>query len=157
MELIAALSILTVSLLGVAALLSQSFAVSRIISNDAVATYLASEGIELAKNLIDHDVYAHLAGNGAGWNSCFGTGGHFQFDYTRTNCTNLPAYNSASYLYFNPATNLYSYNTPGSVATNFTRDIQIIPYTNEIVVRSTVWWSASRSVTVEDHFYNWHP
>ena len=60
-EVMVAVTALTVSFLGISSLLSQSLALNRVISNEATATYLASEGIEIAKNLIDHDFYAYAA------------------------------------------------------------------------------------------------
>ena len=163
LEVMIALTMLTVGFLGIASLLAQSFFLGRAISNEAVATYLASEGIEIAKNLIDHDVYAHLASMGPGWNFCFGAGGDFQLDYATVNCSNLPLYDSANHLNLDPATHRYSYQeTIGSAATVFTRDVRVtVPNVNEIVVNAIVRWStgplASQSINLEDRFYNWHP
>src|ERR1700735_4498251 len=80
-EVMIALSILVVGLLGILALLSQSLYISKNLSYQVTATYLASEGIELAENIIEHDVYQHLAGQGTGWDTAFGAGGDFELDY----------------------------------------------------------------------------
>ncbi|MGC9968154.1 MAG: hypothetical protein ABSC29_00250 [Minisyncoccia bacterium] len=171
LEVMIALTMLTTGLLGIASLLGQSFFLGRVIADEAVATYLASEGIEIAKNLIDHDVYAHLAvpPAGLGWGSCFGTaaantgGNDFQLDYTTTDCAEIASYDGTRHLNLDPNTHLYSYQvTAGAVATVFTRDVRVaVPNANEIVVSSIVRWStgplASQSINLEDRFYNWHP
>ena len=61
-----AITVLTVGFLGISSLLSQSLALNRVTTNEITATYLASEGIEIAKNLIDHDVYAQQIGGRLG-------------------------------------------------------------------------------------------
>ena len=60
-EAMVAISILTTGFLGIFALLSKSFFLSRVVADETTATYLASEGMEITKNIIDHDVYTGLA------------------------------------------------------------------------------------------------
>jgi len=158
------LGILTSGFLGIFALLSQSLSINRVTADDLTATYLAAEGVELAKNIIDHDVYAHLATppQGAGWDSSFGGGGAFELD--SASCTTgggpcVVAFSGRT-LRYDPATHLYGYaNTVGSVATTYVRRINItVPNANEIVANSVVTGPVSGgSVNLEDHFYNWHP
>lgn len=160
-EAMIALSVLTSGFLGIVALLSRSFFLNRVTSDSLTATYLASEGIELAKNLIDHDVYAHLAipPQGAGWDTTFGAGGNYELDYaTCTSGACIPTIFTGSTLKFDPATGRYSYSGPNP--TGFARLIRItVPNANEIVVSSIVTWSTgiltSQSIDLEDHFYNW--
>ncbi len=160
-----ALSMLTVGFLGIAALLTQSFFLNRVITNQTTATYLAAEGIEITKNLIDHDVYAHLATppTGLGWGTCFGAGGDFQIDYTTVDCSALTPYDASRPLSLDPITHLYGYALAnGATPTTFARDIRVtMPNANEIIVNSIVQWStgplSAESVNLEDHFYNWHP
>lgn len=177
-----ALFILTTGFLGILSLLSQSIFISKNISDQTIATYLASEGIELAKNLIDHDVYEQVASVGTGWGTCFGPGGgSFELDYTTTNCNNvdMPSVPSAAdppdFLYYDPVTHeyLYTFSGPagaqvipdGGSPTIFKRAIKVIPNNNpaipEITVQSIVSWNnglpTEQSVTLEDHFYNWYP
>ncbi len=173
-EALVALSILTVGFLGIITLLTKSFQLNRITSDDTQATYLASEGIELAKNIIDYDVYCGFAQSTStvDWGVSFGLGpgqnGDYALEYNTVPppCTSpgsLPQLISNK-LYFNPDTYLYTYsNSPPAVATDFTRDVKISvpvgsPY--ELDVQSIVTWntgSQSNSITLEDHFYNWHP
>lgn len=166
-EAMVALTILMVGLMGVLTLLSRSIFLARVTSDQAKATYLASEGIEIAKSLIDHDVYLGNANVGeGGWKSCFRQG-DYDLDFTATTCP-LPNYGGDP-LYFSPSTDLFYRKTnvgipSDATPTNFVRKITVTyptANTNEIDVQSTVTWSTGvmtgQSLTVEDHFYNWHP
>lgn len=174
-EVMVAMFVLTTGFLAILSLLAQSLYLSKNESNQTNATYLASEGIELARNLVDHDVYQHLAGLGSGWGTTFGTGGDFELDYTT--CTNLPnaasacdpqPFSSQDFLYYDPTSHTYRYsfdNPLGDslVKTPFTRLIRVTPNgANEITVQSIVTWdvgsvTGQQSVDLEDHFYNWYP
>jgi hypothetical protein len=149
---------------------------TKVVSDQTTATYLASEGIELAKNLIDHDVYLRLATppQGTGWGSCFansmatalapGGSGEYELDYASTDCNRQ--YFIGDVLQFDPVTGLYSYDPPAShyaVPTKFNRGIRVAwsPDGKEFTVNSVVTWGTgpftSQSINLEDHFYNWHP
>lgn len=167
-----ALFVLIVGFLGILSLLAQSIFLSRTVSNETTATYLASEGIEIAKNLIDHDVYEHLAGLGTGWGNCFGTGGNFEFDITTTDCGSLVKVADQSeldFLYYDPMSHVYVYAANDAVGqprvTGYTRMVKVTPNPNaaipEITINSIVYWNVGQanqqSVNLEDQFYNWHP
>ncbi len=173
-EAMVALSVLMVGFVGIMSLLSRSFFYERDISDSMKATYLAAEGIELTKNLIDHDmtVFDESAGGGAGgWGTCFANIKDFELDSTITNCTQLIPYisNSNLPLDFDSHSHLYGYNLPAygysmpnGTPTNFQREIKITPNGNdEITVDSIVTWSTgtitNQNVHLEDHFYNWQP
>jgi hypothetical protein len=162
-EAMIALSILTVGFLGILTLLAQSLALNHTTAQETTATYLASEGIEISKNLVDHDVYEYLAGvPGYGWGACFGVGGSFQLDYTTKTCPLTP-YNPSTHLNFNTTTHMYSYaGGVGTIETPYARLIRVtVPNANEIVVDSIVTWSSggggTQTIDLEDAFYNWHP
>jgi len=173
LEVMIALFVLTVGILGILSLLSQSIFLSKTVSNQTTATFLASEGIELAKNLIDHNVYQGIAFTTNEWNTGIGGGGNFELDYTTCNnlpnpatlCPTPPNY-SGTFLSFDPAANVYVYAyddlSGGLVATPFQRLIRVTPNGgNEITVQSIVTWNVGQpsqtSLDVEDHFYNWLP
>jgi hypothetical protein len=156
-----ALSVVTIGLLGIITLLSKAFFYHRVVSDQLTATYLASEGVEVAKNLIDHDVYS-----GAAWGACFApyesAGGvaNLALDYGTTDCGTLQSYSAGLFLRFDPTTNMYSYRaTAGSAVTNFSRDVRVQANGAELTVHSIVTWSTgpitSESVDLEDHFYDW--
>ncbi len=171
-EALVALSILTTGFIGIVGLLTKSFQLNRTTGNDTQATYLASEGIEVAKSLIDHDVYTGLAVGSDDWGQCFDLGsgatGYFKLEYDTTTCPPPEYFGSTNYLsdplYFNASSDVYTYDTLGAAKTNFAREVVITmpaaTYPNEIDVQSTVTWTdggQSNTITLEDHFYNWHP
>ncbi len=172
-EALIAIGVITTGFLGIVTLLSKSFFYYRDISDTLRANYLAVDGIEIAKNLIDHDVYQKAAGvPGAAWNACFSayenpaTGvADLALDYLAGqsgNCAGFQAYSVGTPLRFDPTVGRYSYQTTaGSYASQFARDIRIVASGTEITVSSIVSWSTgpvtSQSVNLEDHFYNWKP
>jgi hypothetical protein len=162
---------LVIGFLGILTLLSQSIYISKNLSDQVTATYLAEEGIELSKNILDYDMYRQREGGGVGW----GLGGvdptlvpghSYEIDYT--SCDNLPskastchlfAYSGDMVLRFDPSSGLYSYTAPDP--TPFTREIRITSTgVNEITVESIVRWTVAggtQEIDLEDNFYNWHP
>lgn len=165
-EVMVALFVLVTGFLGIVTLLAQSIQLSKTVSNDTIASYLAEEGVEIAANLINHDMYKNVVGLGT-WGGCFNlTSGDFEVDYTTTSCP-LRLYSQDDRLEYNSQTHLYLYSfndtTPsGQIPTGFARDIRVtINGANEITVNSIVTWNigsiTQQSVNVEDHFYNWLP
>lgn len=163
-EAVVAISILTTGFLGIMALLSRSFFLNRITADELTATYLASEGIEIIKNILDHDIYTP----GNTWGTCGGAcaDGTYIADYTTGSSEEeqplaLIAVCPGPYLHVDPVTHLYSYT--GGVTTNFQRCLRITHGSlgNEVTVNAIVTWSTgsltSQSLNLEDHFYNWHP
>jgi Prokaryotic N-terminal methylation motif len=171
-EALIALSILTTGMIGITTLLTKSFQLNRTTSDDTQATYLAAEGIEVAKSLIDHDVYEQLSGDNAyGWGTCFGLGpgeaGYYELAYdtiddATTPCPARSLVPLSDTLYFNPTTDLYSYNSFGATPTDFIRNVKVTDSAdgNELDVQSIVTWTnegLSNTITLEDHFYDWYP
>jgi hypothetical protein len=170
-EALIALSILTMGFMGILALLTKSFELNRVTTEDAQATYLASEGIEIAKNLIDHDVYEKLSGNvNYGWGNCFSrTGYYYPIDYSTVDCTSPSMLFSASNvpadrtpLYYDAANHVFTANSFGAQRTGFVRTIEVTNSADgeAVDVQSTVSWTdagSANQITLEDHFYNWHP
>lgn len=149
-EAIVAAGVLVVGFLGFFALLSRSFAISKIVSNNHIATYLAAEGIEIAKNMLDRNI---VLGN-ARWNQGF-EAGDFEADYASAE---LEPYSGRT-LSFNPGLDLYGYT--GTASTPFVRRIRITPVSqDEIRVNSIVAWhtgTARSSINLEAGFFNWRP
>ncbi len=149
-EALVAISALTIGFLGIFTLLSQSFALNRVVSNNYAANYLASEGIEVVKNMMDANSI-----NGRAWDSGLGAGAYeVAYDSRSLNS------DQGRTLSFDPVTDLYSYS--GSVATPFKRVITLTKVSNtELKVVSEVSWNdrggASFRVALEDHFYHWRP
>lgn len=163
-EALIALSILTTGFVGIVGLLTRSFQLNRTTTDDTQATYLAAEGIEVAKNLIDHDVYEQLSGNSNySWGSCFpysGTHYYYPIDFATTDCASLEMSDSPpnTPLYFSSTTDTYSTNPFGADATDFVRNIAVTNNGDELDVQSAVTWNnggLSNTITLEDVFYNW--
>jgi hypothetical protein len=158
-EVIVAITVLTVGFLGISSLLSRSLALNRVTANEVTATYLAAEGVEIAKNLIDHDVYGESSGQTAGWGACFGNGGDFELDYTTADCRTLASF-AGDPLWYHAGTHLYDYSANGGTATSFTRMIRVATNGDEITVTAEVLWTgfggSPGSINLEDHFYKWY-
>ncbi len=149
-EMLVALGILTVGFLGVMTLLSRAIGLNRVVADNYTATYLAIEGIEVVKNILDSNIIT-----GAGWAADGGfQDGDFEVQYDSRELIS-PA--TGAFLTFDPTTRLYGYGF--SNTTPFVRTIQIQLKPNEVVVNSKIDWTSrgggTFNVNLEDHFYNW--
>ncbi|MDP3901890.1 MAG: type II secretion system protein [bacterium] len=151
-----AISIIVIGLLGIFTLLSESQSLNRVLSDRYIATYLASEGIEIVKNKIDTNYI-----NNNDWSLGLSAGLY------------LVNYNgSISLLSANPpplryddGRDVYSYASGDD--TRFTRYIRIsYPFdrhldgsNDEMRVNSIVNWTTRGGgdfeINLEDHFFNW--
>jgi hypothetical protein len=163
-ESIIALSVLTVGFLSLIALMSNAIGLSKVNSEYYVATYLAAEGIEVVKNIIDTNVMT----SGISWNQYLNDG-LYEVEYntqgnelSNKKITNLNQSKPLS-LHSDGNSKIYDYS-PGE-PTPFRRVIEIRSITtnsndpiNHIKVKSTVFWTsrggAQFQVDLEDHFYN---
>jgi hypothetical protein len=153
-ESIVAISLAIVGLLGILILTTRSMAYNTDAGQRFVATYLAAEGIEIVKNLIDENY-----SKGLPW--CQGiSNGSWQAD---NEDSALTSFSNSSHLKID-ADGRYSYD-PGGTDTPFTREIVITlithqgdDSTNEVKVNSIVRWQGRgvpNQVDIEDHFYDW--
>ena len=171
-EAIVAIAVFTTGFLGIASLLARTLFLNRVVADQVTATYLASEGIELAKNLIDHDTFEAFAGDtNFGWGNCFAQPNNdVELDYKTiasdpNDCGQLPTFvGNGDKLLFDPMSHLYyySFDTPlGSspITTDFTREIRVGENGDIITVDSIVRWSTAtvtnQSLVLEDVFYDW--
>lgn len=157
-----AISLLLVGFLGTITLINRSVGLTRVVADSYVGTYLAAEGIEVVKNLIDANYvaerpfFAHFEGC---MNTC-----DWEVEYDSTWESNSPStYPSGTghTFSYDPNTHLYSYSG-GGTPTTYTRKVSVTlvaPNAKEIVVSSRVEWRArgggNSAITVEDHFYDW--
>ncbi len=163
-ETMVALTMVTIGLLGILSLLSYSIGLNKVVSDQYVASYIAAEGIEIVKNIIDNNV---VSGNP--YNTGLDSPGNYIADYKSTSLTPVDSTNNVPLRFDNcsslGATMKYAYiqdcicvNT--AAQTSFKRTINISYYDiNEMIVKSTVDWTSRGGITgeivVEDHFYNW--
>ena len=148
-EALVASTIIVVGLLGIFSLLSQSLSLNKIVGERYIAVYLAMEGIEIVKNIIDNNVI-----NDQPWNANLSSG-TYEADYNDSSLEYL----SNRPLYFNEQTGFYSYT--GGEPTKFFRTIEIqqLGGGEEIKINSVVKWTtrgdAEFEVDLEDRFFNW--
>lgn len=149
-ELMIAMSVMSIGFLGVFAVLSQSLGLNRVVANQYIAANLAAEGIEVVKNITDSNV-----ARGDRWNDKL-ENGNFGVEY-KSDTLNSAWANSD--LKFDSAKGLYSYDV--GTPTNFRRAISIKSMSgdNEMQVKSVVTWSdrggTEFKVELEDRFFNW--
>lgn len=148
-ESIVAISIGVMAVTGALSLLTSSLGSNNDLGQRATGTYLAAEGIEVVKSLIDKNYV-----NGSAWNAGISNGSH-EVEYDSSSLLN----EDERRLYFHSNTGIYDYDDSG-VQTTFNRVVQIENInSNEIEVRSTVSWiergGETNQITLEDHFFNW--
>lgn len=165
-EALIAISVVMMGLMGALSLLSNSIGLSRTVSDNYLATYLSAEGIEVTKNILDHNAVLKSKGvPGVSWNDdiCVFANTAFEVQYDTTSSAvmrlNNFSANSINPLLLDPATGNYSYNAPGGQPTPFTRTIKTSCSNEEISVQSIVRWKGrggiSSQVVLEDKFYDW--
>jgi hypothetical protein len=147
-EAIVGISISIIGLLGIVAMLSKSLAISKDVSQKFVATYLAAEGIEVIKSLIDKNYV-----DGQPWNKDI-RDGEWEVVYGGSSLQRA----TGRFLYFDPQTGIYNYDTT-KIQTPFQRIASTTAIgSDEIKVVSVVSWTergVPKSVKLEDHFFNW--
>ena len=145
------IGIAVVGLLGILTLLSRSISVNRVVGDQFIGNYLAAEGLEVVRNLIDANIIQNRP-----WNQGFNTVGSFEVNYQSLSLE--PSQNRQ--LLFDSTNNRYNYQN--GTPTPFKRTINIVPIgSEEIKVNSIVAWTTRGSgqfeVNLEDHFLNWRP
>jgi len=149
-EVLVAVSVLTAGFLGVMTLLSRALSLNRVVADNYVGTYLAAEGVEIAKNILDANLL-----QGRPWNDGFADG-TYEIDYASDRLET----NRNRTLAFDPAEGLYSY--VGSNPTSFRRVVGVsLLGQNQVQVNSEVTWitrgGGTFTANVEDRFFNWRP
>ncbi len=149
------ISLLVVGFLAIFSLLSRSISLNRVAADNYTATYLAAEGIEVARNMVD----ANAIQKQPSWNCGFADG-DYEVEYntgeTSTNSCIPLTPSQDRFLSFDPGTGLFSYS--GTNPTSFKRLIRIVLVNkNEIKINSIVSWTTlggGYRIDVEDHFFN---
>ena len=154
-EMMVAVSLLVIGLLGVFAVLSQSLGLNRVAANQFVAANLAAEGIEVTKNIVDANFI-----NDAQWN-LYIEDGQYEVQFDDTSLIGNEASDNPSQQKFLSLNNgRYSYDSGGE-ETRFKRIITIKNSEDltEIKVISRVYWrdrgGVDFDIVLEDRFRNW--
>jgi hypothetical protein len=148
-ESLVAITIVVVGLLGIFALLSRSLSLNRVVADRYTAAYLAAEGIEIVKNLVDNNLIKDRP-----WNTGLAAG-RYEADHDDL----LLAAVEGRSLNLDEQSGRYSY--AAGQLTRFYRliNLELLGGGEELKVYSTVRWTgrggANFQVDLEDHFLNW--
>lgn len=152
-EAMVAISIALTGLLGILTLVSASLAFTNDASQKFVASYLAAEGIEIVKNIIDTNI-----ANGFEWDTGINIGVSPAVSY-ETSAANPILQRAATLSQLKLLNGQYLYDNMSGVATPYKRAVQIIKNdANTITVDAVVSWEArgkTLSVAVRDVFKRW--
>ena len=150
-----ALSMLSIGIVGIFTLLSNSYGFNAVSTNEYVAANLAAEGIEVARNILDKNTMRAEEWN-FGLEDCTDIDGGCSLAYDSTEAGSL----QDNLLQFHPDTGLYDYEADES--TKFKRKMTITlnpDDDHEIQVISKVEWKdrgdIEYNVTLEDKLFNW--
>lgn len=156
-ESLVAISVLIIGLLSVISFMSRSLSLNRVVSDQYAASYLAAEGVELVKNIIDSNCL-----QGISFNRDPLTGGQLSGSYEIDPFGTERAFSDEK-LCYDESSGEYKYNSNCS-NTGFKREIKIanIEEGGAIVglkINSIIKWTTrgggSFSINAEDHFFNW--
>ncbi len=156
-ESMVAMSLVLIGLLGILGLILKSMHVDKNVRTQFIASYLASEGVEVVKNIIDTDQALYLQGQATSWNATMQSGSYeVRYDTDKDTLVNLGGATSTKPLLFDEASGIYGYG--GGNPTVFTRTIRVEGSSNEIAVDSIVGWNEDgreKELKVSDVFTNW--
>lgn len=134
-ETLVAISIFTMSILGLMSILASNISNTTYVKQKIAAEYLAQEGIEYVRNLRDTAVLYDSTSGQNGWDAFKPT---------------LPT--------TSPATDTF-YPVADPDFSDFTRTILMTPVSaDEVRIESTVMWdqgSGSKSITLSENLFNW--
>jgi len=155
-EVMVALAMVVIGMLGLLSLLSNSIGTSKVVSDQYVGSYLAAEGIEIVKHMLDSNA-ASINRSFTDGISQFGVA--YEVDYSSSQL--IPSTNR--FLRFgSPVASQSRYNYSTGAQTPFRRTVVLEAVggsLDEIKVTSTVTWTsrggAVYSIVLEDYFFNW--
>lgn len=155
-EVVGALGILVIGMVGLSSLYFQNVRVQQINSNNLIASMLAQEGIELVRNIRDENWLQDVP-----WNSGFTVPNAtttFAIDYSRATNTATSIASTTAKLYMNGSGYYTSLVT--STGTPFSRLITVrdFPSSSSTVVKSLVRWKRgvqNYDYLAETVLYDW--
>ena len=171
-ESMVALGLLVFGFLGFVALLSSSLSLNRVASHAYIGNFLALEGIELVKNVVDANIiYRQNWGEACEWNSGFSKKGQYDVSSEQVfpESGTCPGEQFVNNHEFADSPLLIDsrgmYNHALGEATPFRRRIVVSPVpenepdSDELKVNSIVTWTTRGGgkfeVSAEDHLFNW--
>jgi len=149
-------SLIMIGLIGIFSLLIHSTSMNKDVVHRFEATYLATEGIEIMKNIIDTDV---AIPGGVFFNSTLVSGQNYevQYDTDKENLKDREIFGSSTTpLWINTITGLYNYD--GGTKTPYIRTIVVRGGGDIMTIKSEVAWEVGGErnvVNLEEIFQNW--
>ena len=156
LEVVVAILIITIGLIGVMSLVIQNVEAQYINKNILIATGLAQEGLELVRNV--RDLNWLTAGNA--WNQDIVGDGTYAIDYRGRGSINasVNTLNDAGARLYVNSSNLYTHSSADGAATDFYRLISVVDQANYLDVSCAIRWkegTQNRDYTAETYLYDW--
>ncbi|MCK4474140.1 type II secretion system protein [Candidatus Parcubacteria bacterium] len=159
LEVILAITILTIAVSGAFILIIQVISASAAVQSKLIAFELAQEGIEIVKNIRDTNWLEQTTIPGISWDDGLDAGS-WEADYISEDLSR--SFGSGTYLYID-AHGFYSY-FPSANQTKFKRKITIskeVEQPERLKVSVEVFWDDKgkihQHIIVQTYLYNWRP
>ena len=157
MEVLVAIFLITVGVLGAMTVVNQTTTFTQVTSSRLVAAYLAQEGIEIVRNIRDGNWLENRDVTTSWKEGLTACSAGCEIDYNNFNNPgaedpSLQSYNGGQFLRIDPTSGFYNYTSGDE--TKFKRKITITEDSDKLKVSVTVYWD-SHEITVEEYLYNW--
>lgn len=153
-EMIAALFVVSVGIMGIFSLVSQTISYISIISSRLTAIYLSQEGMEIIRNIRDSNFLKINKGEEINWDDSLSDGEYYNFDYRSQTIPDIT--NCSGNNYLDISGDFYRCFGSG----RFQRKAKITKIGNdEIDIEVKVIWSErgrSHQVLVQESIYQWY-
>ena len=160
LEVIIAISILTVAIGGIFALVHQTLKMASLANSKLVAAYLAQEGVEIVRNFRDNNWLEQRRDSGFSWKAGIEEG-EYEADYN--DAALAPFVGNGRHLYIDGSNGFYAYlgsPRPADTQTKFKRKITINEHGEEMIeITVKVFWQergGEHEIQVVEHLYNWY-
>ena len=155
LEVIVAMMIIALGLVGVLSLVIQNVKAQYINKNVLIASGLAGEGLELVRNV--RDLNWLTVGN---WKKDIVGDGDYIIDYGGRASINkaVDSLNEAGARLYTDSNGFYTHLSAGNAPTNFYRLITVIDNTDYLDIKCVIRWqegTQNHDYTVETYLYNW--
>jgi len=159
LEVILAISFLTVAVGGSFGLLQQTLLTASLANSKLIASYLAQEGIEIVRNIRDNNWLNQRAVPGLSWKGGLDAG-TYEVSYGDPSLASLSSPDYARNLYINDTDGFYNYSQVGT-KTKFKRIITVSPVGDDTLdVGVKVEWqeriAGTQSIEIREYLYNWY-
>lgn len=155
MEVIAAIMVITIGMVGVVSLVVQNIEAQYINKNILMASGLAQEGLELVRNIRD----ANWLIQGNSWDQNIAGDGTYAIDYRGFSWINMSvnSIDEAGARLYVDGNGLYSHQIT-AIPTNFYRLITVADHSDYLDVKCVIRWAdgtQNHNYTAETYLYNW--